>query len=210
MARPSQDHQIRIREILDVAEPLFYAKGYHETAISDIVKKMGIAKGTFYYYFKSKQEILETLIKRRISAFMSEVQAIADSAGITSPQKIESVIQAMFRTIRNNDEGLVFEYLYNDRTLHILDKISREGIRQLTPVLLKIIENGKQQNDFKVPHPLAAVNVILAVVDSMFDAIYEKSPDDLLVSQRILAESLIEKALGLPGKTIHIEENEIA
>ena len=50
MARPQQDPQIRINEILDAAETLFYDHGYHQTMISDIVKKIGAAQGTFYYY----------------------------------------------------------------------------------------------------------------------------------------------------------------
>ena len=52
MARPSKDPQIRINEILDATEPLFYAKGYYETAISDIAEKMGVAHGMIYYYLK--------------------------------------------------------------------------------------------------------------------------------------------------------------
>ncbi len=43
MARPPRDPQIRINEILDVAEALFYKRGYRTTMISDIVKKIGVA-----------------------------------------------------------------------------------------------------------------------------------------------------------------------
>lgn len=203
MARPSQDPQIRITEILDVAEPLFYAKGYHETAISDIVKKMGVAQGTIYYYFKSKEEILEALINRHISAFISEVKVVAYSDSISPPSKIESVIQIMLRTIQYK-EGLLFEFFYDDRTLHLMDKIFRQVKQLVAPLLMKIIEEGNQQNCFNVSHSKSALNLVMAILQCLIDVIYEKSPDDLLTCQFKLAGDLIEKALGAQTGTIHI------
>lgn len=207
MARPSQDPQIRIAEILDAAEPLFYANGYHETAISDIVKKMGVAQGTLYYYFKSKEEILEALINRHMSTFTSAFEPIIDSHSIAPPQKIESVIQAIFCTIQYK-EGLLLDFLYDDRTLHLVDKLSRQGKQLVAPFLLKIIEEGKQQNHFHVSHPKAAMNLILSILDCLIDVIYEKSPDDLLTCQFKLAEELMAKALGMQEGTIRIVIND--
>ncbi|MBR6476951.1 MAG: helix-turn-helix transcriptional regulator, partial [Lachnospiraceae bacterium] len=54
----------RKKEILDAAEELFIARGYDETSTSDILEKVGIARGTLYYHFKSKEEILDALIDR--------------------------------------------------------------------------------------------------------------------------------------------------
>ncbi len=203
IARPPQDPQIRIAEILDAAEPLFYANGYHETAISDIVKKMGVAQGTLYYYFKSKEEILEALINRHMSTFTSAFEPIIDSHSIAPPQKIESVIQAIFCTIQYKD-GLLLDFLYDDRTLHLVDKLSRQGKQLVAPFLLKIIEEGKHQNYFHVSHPKAAMNLILSILDCLIDAIYEKSPVDLLTCQFKLAEDLMAKALGMQEGKIHI------
>lgn len=207
MARPPQDPQIRIAEILDAAEPLFYANGYHETAISDIVKKMGVAQGTLYYYFKSKEEILEALINRHMSTFTSAFEPIIYSKNIAPPQKIESLLQALFLSTQYK-EGLLFGFLYNDGTLHLVDKLSRQGKQLMAPFLLKIIEEGKQQNYFHFSHPKAALNLIMAIIASLIDAIYEKSPDDLLTCQFKLAEELMAKALGMQEGTIHIVIND--
>lgn len=207
MARPPLDRQIKINEILDVAEPLFYAKGYHETAISDIVKKMGVAQGTFYYYFKSKEEILEGLIDRYFSRFLSESQAIACSTVFSSPQKIEHVIQAMFNMIQNKDEGLLFAYLFHDKTLHFIDRFARQGKKLLIPLLLKIVEAGKKENVFHISHPLVVVNLIIAILDSLIEAVYEKTSEDLLEYQFRLAEMLIQNALGMKEGNIRIYKN---
>lgn len=49
------------------AYELFITKGFHETAISDIVKKAGVAKGTFYLYFRDKNDLLDKIILKKSS-----------------------------------------------------------------------------------------------------------------------------------------------
>jgi len=66
LAKIPQDPRIRIDEILDAAEPLFSANGYRKTTISDIAQELGVAQGMLYYYFKSKDEILEALIEKTL------------------------------------------------------------------------------------------------------------------------------------------------
>ncbi|WP_094607695.1 HTH-type transcriptional regulator BetI [Sporomusa silvacetica DSM 10669] len=203
MARPQQDPQLRITEIIDAAETLFYSKGYHETAISDIVKKMGVAQGTFYYYFKSKDDLLDALINRHLSTLISAIIPVINSNNIIPPKKIESTLQDIFCNIHYKNE-LLFYFLYNDRTLHLLDKIYRQTKQLLSPLLLKIIDEGNQQNYFHVSQPLPAINLILSIIQSLLDAIYEKSSTELLLCQFKLAVDLIEKALGAQEGTIHI------
>ena len=82
MVRITKDPQVRMTEILDAAEELFYVRGYHETAVSDIVKSNGVAQGTFYYYFKSKEEVLEALINRQISKFIFELEKVVSADGM--------------------------------------------------------------------------------------------------------------------------------
>ena len=114
MARITKDPQVRMTEILDTAEELFYAKGYHETQVSDIVKKIGVAQGTFYYYFKSKEEILEALISRQMSKVLSEMETVVSASDIPPSRKLELFVQSLFHTIRYKD-GLLFEFLFDDQ-----------------------------------------------------------------------------------------------
>ena len=207
MARPPQDPQIRINEILDVAEPMFYANGYHETAISDIVKKMGVAQGTFYYYFKSKEDILEALINRHFSKFFSEAKVIARSPSFSPTQKIERVINEVFHMLNNNGEGLLFEYLYNDKSICFMDKLARQGKQQLQPVLLEIVESGVQCKVFQVVNAVVTVRVMLALLDSLLEAFYEGIADELLHAQFVLTENLLGQVLGLQRETLALNKN---
>ncbi len=57
-----KEGEVRKREILMVARELFVTKGYEQTSVNDILKIVDIAKGTFYYYFASKEAVLAAII----------------------------------------------------------------------------------------------------------------------------------------------------
>ncbi|MHC1758467.1 MAG: TetR/AcrR family transcriptional regulator [Negativicutes bacterium] len=203
MARITKDPQVRMTEILDATEELFYARGYHETAISDIVKSIGVAQGTFYYYFKSKEEILEALINRQMSRFLSEAEKIVSAEEINPLQKLELFVQTTFHTIRYKD-GLLFEFLFDDQHLHLLGKLSRQGEELLMPLLLKIIEEGEQKKVFTVMNSRVALAFVGGIMNCLIDAIYEKLSTDLFEQHVKMAIILIEKTVGLREKSLHI------
>jgi AcrR family transcriptional regulator len=60
----SKNPQERWNELLNAAVELFSKKSYQQTVVSDIVKRVGVSQGTFYYYFMSKEEIADELIDR--------------------------------------------------------------------------------------------------------------------------------------------------
>ena len=196
MARITKDPQVRMAEILDTAEEMFYAKGYHETQISDIVKKIGVAQGTFYYYFKSKEEILEALINRQVKQISFELEKLTADTSLDPLRKMERFFETILNTIRYKD-GLLFEFLYNDRYLHLLDKLTRLGEEFISPFLLRIIAEGQEKEVFQVSHPEVAEAFIGSIINCMFDATYKKLPADLYVQYVEMAEALIEKTLGL-------------
>jgi len=203
MSRITKDPQVRMTEILDAAERLFYERGYHETAISDIVKSIDVAQGTFYYYFKSKEEILDALLNRQISRVSSKLEKVVSAEDMTPLRKLELFLQTMLRTVHYKD-GLLFEFLFDDRYLHLLDKLSRQGKQLLMPLLLKIIEEGEQKKVFTVMNSQVALAFVGGILNCLMDAIYERLSTDLLEQHVKMAMVLIEKAVGIPENSLHI------
>lgn len=203
MARITKDPVVRMAEILDAAEEIFYARGYHETAISDIVKSIGVAQGTFYYYFKSKDEVLEALINRRISEFSHELEQLVASSTLNPLEKLEKIIQTMLSALRFKD-GLLFGFLYNDRTLHLMDKLAQQGMKVLSPFWQKIFEDGIRQKIFQIDYPILTENFVNTVISAMFQAIYERLPAELIQAHAKMASVLLDRILGMPEGSVHI------
>src|SRR5579862_9485139 len=68
------------RRLLDAAEDVFAELGYHDASIVRIVERAGVAQGTFYIYFRSKQEIFEELVAD-LNARLREAMSAAAAAG---------------------------------------------------------------------------------------------------------------------------------
>ena len=98
----------------------------------------------------------------------------------------------------------MLEFLYNERTIHFVDKVSREGKQLITPLMLKIIEEGDEQQYFHVANSKAAVNIVHALIESLLEAIYEKVPESLLADQYKMAQDAIENILGAQKGTLQI------
>lgn len=57
------------QRIVEAADHLFYSRGYNQTSFSDISEQTGIPRGNFYYYFKTKEDILQAVIDARIDEY---------------------------------------------------------------------------------------------------------------------------------------------
>ena len=203
MARTPQDPQLRITEILDAAECLFSDKGYRGTTISDIAKKMGVAQGLLYYYFKSKEEILESLIKRQHVSIMTDIGKIANSATLHPSSKIATVIHTLLLGVQYKG-GLFLELLHDEQQLKIKYQITRHCNRSLAPCLLQIIAEGVEKQVFQAAHPQTALDFILIIIDLLISSLPEKLPPERLLPRLSMAAALIEKTLQAQPGTIHI------
>lgn len=202
MARTPQDPQIRINEILDAADHLFFTKGYQATTISDIAKKMGVAQGMLYYYFKSKEAVLETLLNRHAASLITEINNIISLSNSPSEKIALTVATALHKA--SYKDGLLLDMLYDVQNLHLKVKLFRRLELALTPGLLEIVEKGISRQDFCVSYPPTAVDYILVITDFLCEALYQKTSADILSFRLRMAEALIEKALGAQENTIHI------
>lgn len=203
MARTPQDPQIRIDEILDTAEPLFAVNGYRKTTVRDITKKMGVAKGMVYYYFTSKEEILEAIINRQSSVLLTNIKQMAHSGDVTPPRKIELMLAAIFHAAQYKD-GLLLDLLYDEKNIHLLNKIIQQSTLVLKPSLLTVIEEGTQQGYFQAAHPDIATHFIMSILQCITDAFCEKVSGEQMACYLKSAESLIENILAMPAKTLHL------
>lgn len=83
MGKIDKNKQIKRESLLETAFRLFTSKGIQKTSISDIVEDAGVAKGTFYLYFKDKYDIRNKLIAHKSSEVFRRADSALKAAGIT-------------------------------------------------------------------------------------------------------------------------------
>lgn len=202
MARITKDPVVRRNEIIDAAEELFYSVGYDETSVSDIVKAIGVAQGTFYNYFASKEAVLEGLVKRHVSKISAKLEGIENSE-TTATQKFERMFYTIFENLRNGD-GWVFDFLYYNKHLQITEKLIRQSGSMFLPFNKKIIEEGNQRGDFNVEYIDETLEFIAAVLQCFAHALYQKKTDEELRQRLVIVEKMIAGALGIKDHELHL------
>lgn len=90
---PKTDGDITKERILQVAEKLFSEDGFDGTGVDKIAKNAGINKGSIYYHFKDKNDIMESLFKKIIEDMSKYVDSVSDLTGKSLEDKIKSEIQ---------------------------------------------------------------------------------------------------------------------
>lgn len=98
---PGQGETVR-REIVEAANRLFYHRGYNQTSFTDIAVAAGIPRGNFYYYFKSKDDILGAVIDARIEGIRA-LLAAWDAAEPDPRQRLKRFAQM----IRGSEKDLL-------------------------------------------------------------------------------------------------------
>lgn len=84
MSKIDENKQIKRDALLETAFQLFTSKGTHKTSISDIVEAAGVAKGTFYLYFRDKYDIMNKLIAHKSSEVFKRADSALQAADITA------------------------------------------------------------------------------------------------------------------------------
>src|SRR5579863_1939083 len=93
MKRIVKDPTVRKREIIKAAAKLFLTKEYEKTTLQDVMKYLGIAKGTIYHYFDSKEALLEAVVIDMVDVRLNEIEAKLKKVKGNALQKMEKLAQ---------------------------------------------------------------------------------------------------------------------
>lgn len=109
MGKIEDNKQVKEESLLDTAFRLFTTKGIGKTSISDIVENAGVAKGTFYLYFKDKYDIRNRLVSHKSSQlFQKAAQALEQSDVKTMEDKIIFMVDNLINQLNENRSLLHF------------------------------------------------------------------------------------------------------
>jgi AcrR family transcriptional regulator len=159
MTRTVKDPETRRSELIDTAEELFLENGYEETTVSKIVRNAGVAQGTFYHYFKSKDEVLSAITDRWIEEIRAGIEDIASRDDLNAIENILGLFN-FFNNIGRSRQMLV-EYVHEGRNVHLHIKFEKRVPQIIIPPFSRMIEEGVEEGFFNVKYPeMAALSII--------------------------------------------------
>ena len=159
MTRTVKDPETRRSELIDTAEELFLENGYDETAVSEIVRNAGVAQGTFYHYFRSKDDVLSAITDRWIEEIRAEIEDIASGDDSDAIDKILGVF-GFFSSLGRSRQRLV-EYVHEERNAHLHIKFEKRVPQIIIPPFSRMIEEGVDEGFFDVRYPeMAALSIM--------------------------------------------------
>lgn len=162
-----KEHQERKNEIIQAAAALFAEKGYEQCSVNDILNTVGIAKGTFYHYFKSKEEVLDAAVEKMSEQVFALVQERAERKEL-SP--IDRMIQVLLATRVTNPTGeALIDEMHKTGNALLHQKTLVSIITMLTPVFKEIVDEGNDSGIFHCAYPEQSIQILLSATLTLLD-----------------------------------------
>ena len=162
----------RRNEIIETAGKLFEEKGYEQTQVQDIVNEIGVAKGLFYYYFKSKDEVMEELADRYADAIIDAVNNLIYK-DISTFDKINRIFQ-IFIDSAEKKSG-IFMGILNVKNGITHERIFFNVGKKMVPLVTELILSGNDNGECNCSDPKFITEFL---VSGLFNIMNQISPEE--------------------------------
>ncbi|EKS8350659.1 TetR/AcrR family transcriptional regulator [Bacillus cereus] len=175
-----KEYEERRKEILETAERLFLTKGFTKTTVNDILKEIGIAKGTFYHYFKSKEEVMDEIIMRIIKEDVTKAKRIVSNPDIPVLDKLFKILMEQSPKSGDVKEKMI-EQFHQPNNAEMHQKSLVQSIIHLSPVLTEVLEQGIEEGIFSTPYPQETIELLLSSAQVIFDdGLFQWKPEEMM------------------------------
>ncbi len=154
-------------QIFDALEKLMNTVPFKDISVDSIASEAGVAKGTVYYYFESKDEILDCLIER---SYRRAIREYLNS--ISGDQTALGRIKQLFRSATAEDFGnrhnlIMSLHLNDDVILH--KKLKSVAVQEIAPILTMLLEQGVDEGSIQLEYPKESAEIIVSVLTVFID-----------------------------------------
>ena len=196
-------NQTKQTQILDALQTLLKTKHIQNISVSEIAQTAGIGKGSIYYYFPSKDSIVDALVERNYEAPLKTAKKLAMQTDISPFTRMALIFQACrnsssaFRTRKDSELSDAREDAF------IRQKYMRHLISEMKPVLTEIIRQGIREGQIHFEHPAALAEIVLIVLTVKLDnSLAPSEPQETEETSRGLI-SLLEKGTENPAGSLN-------
>ena len=134
------------RVILDAAVRVFATKGYHTSRVGDIAEEAGIAHGLLYHYFKSKEEVLQTVFRENWSQLLEAFTRI-EASDEPPLDQLGAIAKVLLRSWRDQPDLVRVMVREVARSPQLHGQV--DEIRAVFVVIQRVIERGQADGSFR-------------------------------------------------------------
>lgn len=202
-----------------MAQGLFFSQGYEQTSVQQIIRTVGVAKGTFYHYFDSKVDILLAIVERIAEQISAVLQAIVDDPALSPPQKLEQFfMQAnQWKAMRKEQLLVTGRVLYMDENALLRERLIRAQSESFVPMIARVIEEGNASGDFDVAYSGEVAELIMVMVRVLGESIVRLllNPDTETTLEHVTrlidaCNDSVERVLGMQGALTLFDRDALA
>ena len=172
--------------ILQVAEEVLMEKGYYETSIDEIAARVGIAKGTVYLHFPSKEDLVIAIFERDMQQLLQYIDTTISSP-MTSRGKMEAIFDLVHGGIISKRMQLLYSLSNSGGLRHLLVEKKgclREIWDQLSARLNSLLEEGKAAGEFDSSLPT------MVMLSAFYSLLSPKNYDRLMAEGQMSGEEV--------------------
>lgn len=153
--------------IIDAAIRVFARSGYYNSRVSDIAREAGIASGTIYLYFRTKDEILVTLFREKMAEWVARVrEAIASAPDAVS--KIRRLVALHFAVLEQNPDLAEVVQVELRQGQKFFRGASVQEITAYLDLIGSLLEEGQQAGQIRADVPVSvATKVLFGAMDQV-------------------------------------------
>ena len=195
MVRIVKKAEVRRQEIVSAARQLFQAKEYEKTTMQDVMDQLGIAKGTIYHYFNSKEELLEAVVENIVEEDLARKQALMKEARGNAIEKIRILIHAGNMADAHAE---ILEGLHHPGNLGMHIRQLAVTLMRQAPLYGELIRQGCEEGLFQTEHPLECAEFILSAIQFLTDMGIHPWAQEDLIRRAMAFPPMIESLLKAP------------
>ena len=196
-------------QILDALQELMENRDVRSISVSEIAQKAGICKGSIYYYFPSKDAILDALVIRNYEKPLRTAQTLARQTDVSPFTRMAMLFQACRNSsaeFLKQGSAAASENSSTDNSqekAYVHHKYLKHLIEQLKPALTEIIQQGIDAGEIHFQYPAALAEIVLIVLAVKMDnTLTPSEPEEIEETIHALI-SLLEKGTDNPPGSLN-------
>lgn len=210
----AKDYDERRTEFLDTAMRLFMAHGYEQTSVNAIIDAVGVSKGAFYHYFRTKEDLLDAIAARASEQAIEQVGPLVDDESLDAVSKLNELFRRTNSFKAQNRELMITiaRVFYGEGNILLRERLARRSSDMVAPLIARIIEQGNAEGAMSVRHPEATARFVLRIGTDLVSELADWLPliderpeavDEIVRLMEVYTES-VERILGIETGRLHL------